>query len=191
MPNLLELFFTFLKIGLFTFGGGYGMIPIVKQEVINHGWMSESELLNIIGISESTPGPIAVNMATFVGSTQGGILGSILATIGVVLPAFCIMLMIVAILKNFIKNPYVSAFLSGVRPVVVALILSTGLMLVLDLILGDVSKHKLVFDYKALIIFVILAIAMFVSKKVFKKNIPPILLILISALLGMGIYAIN
>lgn len=191
MPNLLELFLTFFKIGLFTFGGGYGMIPIVKQEVISHNWMSEADLLNIIGISESTPGPIAVNMATFVGATQGGFLGSLLATIGVVLPAFCIMLMIVAILKNFITNPYVSAFLSGVRPVVVSLIMATGLLLILDLILGDVSKHTLNFDYKALIIFVILAAVMFITKKVFKKQIPPILLILISAILGMGIYSIT
>ena len=101
---LLELFFTFFKIGALTFGGGYAMIPFVREQVLLHGWLTEEELLNMIAVSESTPGPIAVNMATFVGSNEAGILGSIFATLGVVLPSFIIILIISALLKNFLNT---------------------------------------------------------------------------------------
>ena len=94
---LFTLFIEFFKIGLFTIGGGYAMIPLVKETVLNYNWLSESEFYDFIGICESTPGPIAVNMATYVGSTQGGILGSICATLGVILPSFII---IFAIYRN-------------------------------------------------------------------------------------------
>ncbi|MBP5686918.1 MAG: chromate transporter, partial [Clostridia bacterium] len=80
---MLDLFLTFLKIGAVSFGGGYGMIPMLTEEVISHGWLTESEILNFIAVSESTPGPIAINMATFVGASQGGPLGAFLATLGV------------------------------------------------------------------------------------------------------------
>lgn len=110
------MFLTFLKIGAFTFGGGYGMVSLVRETAISNGWLTESEFLNFIAVSESTPGPLAVNMATFIGSTQGGILGSFLATLGVVLPSFVIILLIAAVLKNLMKYAGVNAFLSGVRP---------------------------------------------------------------------------
>ena len=90
MNIYLELFLSFFKIGLFTFGGGYAMISLVMETSVTKGWLSESEILNFIAICESTPGPIAINMATFVGSSQAGILGSICATLGVVLPSFII-----------------------------------------------------------------------------------------------------
>ena len=189
MNIYLSLFLSFLKIGLFSFGGGYGMIPLIKEEVTKNGWMSESQLLDIIGISESTPGPIAVNMATFIGSTQGGILGSLIATVSVILPAFTIMLLIVALLKRYSENKYVGAALACVRQVVVGLIISVGLLLFVDLIFGDISAREFSFDYRALIIAVILSIAMAISKFIFKKQIPPIILIVISACLGMAIYA--
>ena len=112
------LFLTFLKIGAFTFGGGYGMVSLVRETVISNGWLTESEFLNFIAVSESTPGPLAVNMATFIGSTQGGILGSFLATLGVVLPSFIIILLIAAVLKNLMKYAGVNAVLGGVRPCV-------------------------------------------------------------------------
>ena len=108
MPIELELFLTFFYIGLFTFGGGYAMIPIVRQEVLNRGWLDGSEEMvsNMIAVSESTPGPIAINMATFVGSDEAGFLGSVCATLGVVLPSFLVILLIAAVLKNFEKNKY-------------------------------------------------------------------------------------
>ena len=102
----LQLFYEFFKIGLFTFGGGYAMIPLVKDTVITNSWLLENEFYDLLGICESTPGPIAINMATFVGSYQGGILGSAVATLGVVLPSFIIILLVAAILKNFIENKY-------------------------------------------------------------------------------------
>ena len=100
----LYLFLEFFKIGLFTFGGGYAMIPLVEETVLKYGWATENEFYNLIGVCESTPGPIAVNMATYIGSTVGGFFGSLLATLGVILPAFIIMLIISALLKNFSSN---------------------------------------------------------------------------------------
>ena len=192
MNIYLSLFLSFLKIGLFSFGGGYGMIPLIKEEVIRNGWMSESELLDIIGIAESTPGPIAVNMATFIGSTQAeiGILGSLIATISVILPAFLIMLLIVSLLKRYSENKYVGAALACVRQVVVGLIISVGLLLFADLVFGDLSQRAFNFDWRALIIAVVISSVMAVSKYCFKKQVPAILIIVISACLGMGLYAI-
>ena len=119
-----KLFLTFLEIGAVSFGGGYGMISLIREAVLSNHWLTESELINFIAVSESTPGPLAVNMATFIGSSQGGVLGSLLATLGVVLPSFVIILLIAAVLSNLLKYAGVQAFLSGVRPCVVALILA-------------------------------------------------------------------
>ena len=96
----LKLFLEFLKIGAFSFGGGYGMISLIRDTVISNGWLTENQLMNFIAVSESTPGPLAINMATFIGSSQGGILGALSATFGVVLPSFVIILIISLILKN-------------------------------------------------------------------------------------------
>ena len=180
----LYLFLEFFKIGLFTFGGGYAMIPLVEETVLKYGWATENEFYNLIGVCESTPGPIAVNMATYIGSTQGGVLGSIVSTLGVVLPSFIIIVLVVSILDKFIKNRYFQAFLSGVKPVVVGLILSTGVMLTIKCI-GFQSLDTFNFDYKSLIIFVIIAFIFYFTKIVFKKKINTILLIIISALLGI------
>ena len=99
----LELFLTFLQIGAFSFGGGYGMISLIREKVLMHGWLTEEELLNMIAVAESTPGPIAVNMATFIGAEQGGIPGALFATLGVVLPSFFIILFIASLMRNFVK----------------------------------------------------------------------------------------
>ena len=112
---LLELFLTFLQIDAFSFGGGYGMISLIREKVLTHGWLTEEELLNMIAVAESTPGPIAVNMATFVGSSEGGILGALLATLGVVLPSFVIILLLMAVLKRVLKYaPLKSDFVKNV-----------------------------------------------------------------------------
>ena len=111
------LFFEFFKIGLFCFGGAFGMIPLIEETVTEHGWLSETQFFDFVGVCESTPGPIAVNMATYVGSTQGGLLGSICATLGVVTPSFIIILLIASVLKNFTENRYFKGFLKGVKPV--------------------------------------------------------------------------
>ena len=122
----LKLFLTFLEIGAVSFGGGYGMISLIREKVLLNGWLSEAEFLSFIAVSESTPGPLAVNMATFIGASQGGVLGAFCATLGVVLPSFFIILLIAALIHDLLKYAGVEAFLSGVRPCVVALILSTA-----------------------------------------------------------------
>ena len=187
----LELFLTFLQVGAVSFGGGYAMIPFVREQVLAHGWLSEEELLNMIAVSESTPGPIAVNMATFVGSEQAEILGSAAATLGVVLPSFIIILVISALLKNFLKYKGVKAFLSGVRPCVVALILGTAITLFLSVLLGIGAKDfDLNVDVRGIIIFAIVTILAFVLKKIKGKKPSPILMIVISAFLGIYFYSL-
>ena len=188
---LLELFLTFFEIGALTFGGGYAMIPFVREQVLAHGWLTEEELLNMIAVSESTPGPIAVNMATFVGSEQAGVLGSAFATLGVVLPSFIIILIISALLKNFLKYNGVKAFLSGVRPAVVSLILGTAITLFLSVLLGIGNKDfEINFDIKGIIIFAIVVAIALIFKKIKGKKPSPILMIAISAFLGMAIYSL-
>lgn len=187
----LELFLTFLQIGAFSFGGGYGMISLIREKVLMHGWLTEEELLNMIAVAESTPGPIAVNMATFVGSAQGGILGSIIATLGVVLPSFIIILLIAALIRNILKYKGVQAFLGGIRPCVVGLILATAVTMFMSTVIGfgSVGDTPSV-DFKGIIIFAILIVIATIAKFRFKKNPSPILMILISAGLSMILYSI-
>ncbi|MBE5734457.1 MAG: chromate transporter [Clostridiales bacterium] len=191
MPLLLDLFLTFFKIGAVSFGGGYAMIPLVTDEVIAHGWLTYEQIMNFIAVSESTPGPIAINMATFVGSSQGGILGAILATLGVVLPSFIIILIIASVIKGLLKFAGVKAFLNGLRPVVVGLIVGTAVTMFLSVIFSlETVKSGISFDWKALVIFATVFATHFIYKKTTKKTISPILLIIISALLGMLLYGV-
>lgn len=186
---LLKLFLTFLEIGCVSFGGGLGMISIIKDTAISNNWLTEEEFLNFVAISESTPGPLAVNMATFVGSSQAGFLGALLATIGVVLPSFIIILIIAKIMKNLSKYQSVNMVLTFIRPVVVALIVGTALTMVLSVIGGFVAiETNLIIDYKAVTIFIILIAISIYSVKVEKRKLKPVMIILISALLGLVIY---
>ena len=191
MMILLELFLTFFEIGALTFGGGYAMIPFVREQVLVHGWLTEEELLNMIAVAESPPGPIAVNMATFVGSEQAGILGSAAATLGVVLPSFIIILVISALLKNFLKYKGVGAFLSGVRPCVVSLILGTAITLFLSVLLGiGADDFELNVDFIGIVIFALVVGISLIYKKKKGKKPSPILMIAISACLGMILYSL-
>ena len=191
MPLLLDLFLTFLKIGVVSFGGGYAMIPLLTDEVLAHAWLTEAEILNFIAVSESTPGPVAINMATFIGASQGGFIGAILATLGVVLPAFSIILLIASVIGGLLKYAGVKAFLNGVRPVVTGLITATGLWLILSVTITLKNVYSPIdIDYKAIIIFGIIAVTHIVYKKITKKKISPILLILLSAVLGIVLYGL-
>ena len=181
----LELFFEFFKIGLFTFGGGYAMIPLVKETAVDKGWLLLEEFNAMIGVCESTPGPVAINMATFIGSTQGGILESICATLGVVLPSFLIILLIASVLKRFSENKIFKNFIKGVKPVVTALILSTGIILLAECIGFNVDEIQFDFNIVTTCVFALILILYIVFIKVFKKKISSILLIIISA--GLGI----
>ena len=194
----LQLFWTFFKIGALTFGGGYAMIPLVQDAVVTNEWLTEEAFLNFIAVAESTPGPIAINMATYIGSVQGseyyglfgGLLGSIVATMGVVLPSFVIILMIVALIKNFVKYAPVQAVLKGIRPVALALILSTGITLTLKTLFGFSSIGSVIkVEWNGIIIFAAMALIYlgYYFKK--KKFISPIILIIISACMGMALYS--
>ena len=122
MMSFLTLFLTFFKIGAFTFGGGYAMLPFIQQEVLNHSWVAEADLINFIAVSESTPGPFAINSATFVGWRVAGFFGAALATFGVVLPSFVIILLISFLLGNFADIPTVQYAFFGIRAGVLALL---------------------------------------------------------------------
>lgn len=185
----LKLFLTFLEIGAFSFGGGYGMISLVREAVIENGWLSEGEFINFVAVSESTPGPLAVNMATFVGASQGGMPGALIATAGVILPSFIIILIIAALIKNLLRYAGVKAFLSGVRPCVVALVLATAATMALSLFFSLKTLGEPVSaDWRALLIFAVLAVFSFVLKLAKKKSPSPILMIVLSAGLGIVFY---
>lgn len=181
----LQLFYEFFIIGLFTFGGGYAMIPLIQDVVVKNEWLTIEEFYNFIGICESTPGPIAVNMATYVGSTQGGILGSVCATLGVVLPSFIIILLIAALLNKLTSNKYFKNFIKGVRPVIVSLILFAGIKLLIKCIGIDIHTLKISFSYISLIIFGLIIGIYLLITKVFKKKLSAIYIILISAVFGI------
>ena len=118
----LKLFLIFFKIGAFTFGGGYAMLPLIQQEVLSQGWMDLEQLVNFIAVSESTPGPLAVNLSTYIGAETGGLLGSFCATIGVVLPSFVIILLVAKFYQAFQSNTLVKGCMNGLRPTVVGMI---------------------------------------------------------------------
>lgn len=177
----LELFLTFLKIGAFTFGGGYAMLPLIEAEVISHGWLSEEELVNFIAVSESTPGPFAVNISTYVGMETAGIFGAITSTFGVILPSFVIILIVAHIYEAFKKNKIVKGCMSGLKPAVIGLIgaavLSVGSTVFFN---GTVTFEALGSPtfWLSLGIFGVMTLLAF-------KKAHPILIIAISALLGI------
>lgn len=187
----LKLFLTFLQIGAFAFGGAYGTISLVSERVLANGWLTEAELLNIIAVSESTPGPITINVATFVGAAQGGIWGSILATVAVVLPSYIVILLVTALLKTMLKHGGVKAFLDGIRPAVVGLIIATSVTMFISTVLGfSGTGSEISVDFRSLIILALLFCISAVGKKLFKRKPSPILMIVISAGLGMLLYSI-
>ncbi len=188
----LRLFLTFLEIGAVSFGGGYGMISLIREKVTANGWMNEPELLNSIAVSESTPGPIAVNIATLIGSKQGGFPGALCATVGVVLPSFLIILLVSILLRGVLRRGSVQAFLGGVRPCVVGLILATAALLLLKMVFGmETAASRPVVDLPALLILGALIVIPLLSDKLLHKKPSPIVMILISAVLGMAVYSIK
>lgn len=188
----LQLFWTFFKIGLFTFGGGYAMIPLISQEVVGLNWLTEAQLINYIGISEATPGPFAINIATFVGAAQGGFLGAVCATLGVVLPSFIIILLIASIFRHFEENKFVKGALRGINPVVYALIIGTGVVLLVKNFWTNAFDFSATpdFDYISLIIAAVVVAGSLVFKKVKGKNLSAIWIIVFGAAAGMVLYSI-
>lgn len=187
----LRLFLVFLEIGAVSFGGGYGMIPLMKELTVSSGWLGEAEFLDIVAVAESTPGPIAVNLATFVGSKQGGIPGAVCATLGVILPSFVIILIISALIRGLMKYKGVQAFLNGVRPCVAGLVIATAAVLFLNVLFGIKNAFAVPApDLKAVIIFALLGAAAVISRKCFKKKVSPVIMISVSAVLGAALYSL-
>ena len=185
----LELFLTFFKIGLFTIGGGYAMLPLIQADVQAKGWMTAEELVNFIAVSESTPGPFAVNVSTYVGAELAGLPGAFCATLGVVLPSFFIILLIAALIHNLLQYAGVNAFLSGIRPCVVALILATAVTMGLSSLLGvSTLADTPAPAWQGIGILAALLLLHFGWQKWKSKAPSPIAMILVSAVLGMVVY---
>lgn len=183
---LLDLVIGFLKVGLFAFGGAYSAIPLIRDVVLSYGWLTDDMLTDMIAISESTPGPIMVNLATYVGSSQAGFTGAVLATLAVVLPSFLIILLVMALLQNVLKNKYVQAILRGLKPCVIGIVLATGVYMILNNCFALKSGFSL--QVRPLLITLLLLALAFGSTPLLKKKTSPIMLIIVSAVLGVLFY---
>ena len=179
----LQLFYTFFKIGLFGFGGGYAMLSMIQGEVVTrYDWVSTQEFTDIVAISQSTPGPIGINAATYVGFTAtGSIWGSVIATFAVVLPSFILMLTISKFFLKYQKHPAVEAVFSGLRPAVVGLLASAALVLMNVENFGSPTDDTYTF-VSSIIIFLVA----FIGTKKYHAN--PILMIIACGIAGLILY---
>ncbi|MBR6393142.1 MAG: chromate transporter [Eubacterium sp.] len=186
----LKLFLTFLKVGLFAFGGGYAAVPLIRETMTAHNWFEDEQLMELIAVSESTPGPIMVNLATYIGAKHGGVLGAAVATAAVVLPAFTIILLLMKVMKNALKNEGIKAAVDGIKPAIVGIILATGIFMAAGNIFAFTPGDAAVFDLKAFVLTAVFALIYFGSRKVVKNGISPIVLILLSGAVGVVLYGI-
>ncbi len=180
---LIDLFLTFLKIGAFTFGGGYAMIAMIQAEAERHGWLTQEELVDFVALSESTPGPLAVNMATFVGIRTSGILGALVATFGIVLPSFIIILIIAKCFETYKNSQAVDGILSGLKPSVVGMIGAAFISVARTVFFPSgisISAFSSASFWGFLGLFAVTAVLAF-------KKIHPIKIILLSAVVGIGV----
>ncbi len=178
----LKLFFTFFKIGLFTFGGGYAMLPLIQTEVANHGWLTQEQLINFVAVSESTPGPFAINISTYVGNQMGGILGGVCATLGVVMPSFMIILIVAQIFDRFKNSKIMQGCMAGLKPAVIGLIGSAMLSMAQTVFFMDgagLSVLKTPAFYVSLVLFGVMSVLAL-------KKVHPIIIICISAAVGIA-----
>ncbi len=180
-----DLFVGFLKVGLFSFGGAYGAIPLIRDVVLSYGWLEEDMLTYMIAVGESTPGPIMVNLATYVGRSQAGIAGALIATAAVVLPSFVIILLVVTVLRKLLEDPYAQAVLRGMKPCVIGIVLATGVYMIFQHCAGTDGSAV---DVPATALTALLAGIYFGSRKIRKGGLSPIALIVLSALCGIVLY---
>jgi chromate transporter len=186
----LILFLTFFKIGAFTFGGGYAMLPLIQAEVLKNGWLTNEEIINFIAVSESTPGPFAINMATYIGSELGGafgffggVLGAACATLGVVMPSFIIILIVAKCFDAFKKNRIVAGCMSGLKPAAIGLI-AAAVVSIGKTVLFASGIHLAVFT--TLPFWFSVGIVAVMAVLAFKK-VHPIFIICLSAVLGIAL----
>lgn len=179
----IQLFYTFFKIGLFGFGGGYAMLSMIQGEVVTrYEWLSSQEFTDIVAISQMTPGPIGINAATYVGFTAtGSIWGSIIATFAVVFPSFILMLTISKFFLKYQKHPVVESIFNGLRPAVVGLLASAALVLMNTENFGSPTK-----DTYSFIISIIIFLVTFIGTRKYKAN--PILMIIVCGIAGLLLY---
>lgn len=180
-----ELFWGFLKVGCFAFGGGYGAIPLIREVVTAYGWLDDEALSYMIAVSESTPGPIMVNLATYAGCAQAGLPGGLIATVAVVIPAFFITILVTSLLKNLLGKPWMQAILGGMRSAVTGIILATGV----TLIVSGCGFSAGAPDWRALVTTGILLAAAFGLPR-FGKKLSPTTIIALSAVIGVVIYGV-
>lgn len=187
----LQLFWTFFKIGLFTIGGGHAMIPLIMEELVAKGWLSQEVLLDFIAISESTPGPFAVNIATYAGQEVAGIGGAIMCTLGVVLPSLIIIIIIAKFFSRYMNRPVVQEVFDHVSGSVTGLLFSVVLevgILVMFGMDGVLNTEAFKLDWIAIGLFLGLLAISFIRIK--KKKVPPIAIILLSAVGGVLLYGL-
>ena len=181
IKGYLWLFLTMLKIGLFTFGGGYAMIALLENEFVEKKkWLEKDEFLNVAAIAESTPGPIAINSATYIGYKKAGVLGSVVATLGVILPSFVIIYAISLFFDTFLSLTYVAYAFKGIRICVVYLILSAGVKMLKQ-------TEKSVFN----IMIVSVTLVCMVALSIFAVSFSAIFYILISGTVGVVVYLLG
>ena len=195
MMVFLEMFLTFFKVGAFTVGGGYAMLPFIQSEVLAHGWMSEEAIINFIAVSESTPGPFAINIATYVGSqvgaqygVWGSIFGSFCATLGTVLPSFIIILIVAKCFEKFKENKFVKGAMTGLRPTVVGLIGAAIISMLFTVFFPDGLGFEV---FRGAALYVSLGTCAVMTVLAFKK-VHPIIIICASAVIGIAAgYGLN
>lgn len=178
----LDLFLTFFKIGAFTFGGGYAMLPLIQEEVLGKAWLAQQEIINFVAVSESTPGPFAINIATFIGAKMGGVWGSVCATLGVVLPSFIIILIVAKCFEKFKKNSVVAGCMAGLKPATIGLIAAAVVSVGKTVFFPSGVSASVFTDvnfYISLAIFVVMTVCAF-------KKLHPIAIICISAVIGIA-----
>ena len=177
----LQLFWVFFKIGAFTFGGGYAMLPLIRAEVESHGWLTGEELLNFVAVCESTPGPIAVNVSTYVGMDTAGFLGALCSTTGVVLPSFIIIVLIAKCFQKFQKHFLVKGAMSGLKPAVVGLIGSAVITTAQSVFFPTDFNFNSILTFSFISTVIIFAISLILAI----KKLHPIIIIITSAVLGI------
>ena len=182
MNIFLLLFLEFFKMGALTFGGGYAMIPFIEETVLRHGWMTTTELVDFIAISESTPGAFAVNISTYIGSEVGGILGAIVATLGLVLPPFLIILLIAKVYAKIKENTIVQGAMLGLKATVVGLIAATVLRVGREIFFFEGINLAVLRSANFYMSLGIFAVALFL---LLYKKLNPILIIVLSAAAGI------
>lgn len=181
MTGIMELFLSFAKIGLFTFGGGYAMIALIEDTCVNRKqWITHDEMMNVTVIAESTPGPIAINCATYVGYKQKGLPGAAAATVGMVLPSFCIIFLISMFLDNFLEIPLVARAFLGIKVAVGILILDAGIKMRRKMQKKPLPKAIMLFGFLAMMLI-----------NIYSLRISSITLMLIAALVSLSIFLVK